>query len=98
MQSEYLTLIILGVLLILGPFVKSLMERIGVPALVGYILIGFLVSVTNQQWSFVTTSLNNTLAVLAQLGVVALLFRVGLKSHTQALLAVRRQSIRHQMT
>ena len=63
------------------------MERIGVPALIGYILIGLLISVTNQQWSFVTTSLNNTLAVLAQLGVVALLFRVGLKSHTQALLA-----------
>lgn len=87
MQPEYLTLIILGVLLILGPFVKSLMERIGVPALVGYILLGFLVSVTNQQWSFVTTAFNTTLAALAQVGVVALLFRVGLKSHTRALLA-----------
>jgi len=87
MQTEYLTLITLGALLILCPFVKSLMERIGIPALVGYILLGFLISVMNQQWSFVTTALNNTLAVLAQLGVVALLFRVGLKSHTQALLA-----------
>jgi len=87
MQTEYLTLITLGTLLILSPFVKSLMERIGVPALVGYILIGFLISVMNQQWSFVTPALNNTFAVLAQLGIVALLFRVGLKSHTQALLA-----------
>lgn len=87
MQTEYLTLITLGALLILSPFVKSLMERIGVPALVGYILIGFLVSLINQQWSFVSIALNNTLAVLAQLGVVALLFRVGLKSHTKVLLA-----------
>jgi Kef-type K+ transport system membrane component KefB len=78
MQTEYLTL---------SPFVKSLMERIGVPALVGYILLGFLISVMNQQWSFVTNAFNNTFAVLAQLGIVALLFRVGLKSHTQALLA-----------
>ncbi len=31
MQTEYLTLIILGALLILSPFVKSLMERIGFP-------------------------------------------------------------------
>ena len=87
MQTEYLTLIILGALLILSPFVKSLMERIGVPALVGYILLGFLVSMMNQQWSFMTTAFNNTFTVLAQLGIVALLFHVGLKSHTRALLA-----------
>jgi len=87
MQTEYLILITLGALLILSPFVKSLMERIGVPALVGYILLGFLISMMNQQWSFVTTAFNNTFAALAQLGIVALLFRVGLKSHIQALLA-----------
>ena len=86
MESEYPILIILGALLILSPFVKSLMERIGVPALVGYILLGFLVSVMNQQWSFVTADFNSAFTMLAQLGVVALLFRVGLKSHTQALL------------
>ena len=64
-----------------------MMERIGVPALVGYILLGFLVSMMNQQWSFVTTAFNNTFAVLAQLGIVALLFHVGLKSHPRVLLA-----------
>ena len=87
MQNEYPTLIILGALLILSPFVKSLMKRIGVPALVGYIALGFLVSTLNQQWSFVTPVFDNTFSILAQLGVVALLFRVGLKSHTRALLA-----------
>jgi hypothetical protein len=85
MQSDYPLLITLGALLILSPFVKSLMERIGVPALVGYILLGFLVSVMNQQWSFVTTVFNNTYAVLAQLGVVALLFRVGLQGKSPPL-------------
>jgi Kef-type K+ transport system membrane component KefB len=49
MQSDYLILIILGALLILSPLVKSLMERTGVPALVGYILLGFIVSLMNQQ-------------------------------------------------
>ena len=86
MQSDYIILIALGALLILSPFVKSLMERIGVPALVGYILLGFIVSVIDQQWSFITTAFDNTFSMLAQLGVVALLFRVGLKSHTKALL------------
>ena len=60
MQTEYLTLITLGALLILSPFVKSLMKRIGVPALAGYILLGFLISMMNQQWSFVTNAFNNT--------------------------------------
>ncbi len=87
MQNEYAILITLGALLILSPFVKSLMERIGVPALVGYIGLGFLISLMNQQWSFVTSAFDSTFAVLAQLGVVALLFRVGLKSHIRALLA-----------
>ena len=50
-------------------------------------MLGFLGSVLNQQWSFTTTAFNNTFAVLAQLGIVALLFRVGLKSHTRELLA-----------
>jgi len=41
--KDNLTLITLGALLILSPFVKNLLERIGVPALVGYIPIGFLI-------------------------------------------------------
>jgi Kef-type K+ transport system membrane component KefB len=87
MQTEYSLLIALGALLLLSPLVKSLMERIGMPALVGYILLGFLVGILNQQWSFISATFKNTFAVLAQLGVVALLFRVGLKSHVRALLA-----------
>jgi len=87
MQTDYTILIILGVMLILSPLVKSLMERIGVPAMVGYVLLGFLASAVNQQWFFATTAFDNTFSVLAQLGVLALLFRVGLNSHTRALLA-----------
>jgi Kef-type K+ transport system membrane component KefB len=64
-----------------------LLERIGVPALVGYITLGLLISTLNQQWFFVTTEFESTISTLAQLGVVAMLFRVGLKSHTSALLA-----------
>jgi Kef-type K+ transport system membrane component KefB len=85
-ESETLILITLGGLLILGPFLKSLMQRIHVPALVAYILLGFLVSVLDQHWQFVNPAFETTFSVLAQLGVVTLLFRVGLKSHTDMLL------------
>lgn len=87
MQSEYSILIALGALLILSPLVKSIMERAGLPAMVGYILLGFAVSVLNHRWPFIGAQFVSTFSVLAQLGVVVLLFRVGLKSHTRALLA-----------
>jgi len=86
MQSEYALLITLGALLILSPLVKSLMERLGVPPLIGYIALGFLVSALDGQTELVTPAFDHTFSALAQLGVFALLFRVGLKSHTQALL------------
>ena len=87
MQPEYTLIVTLSALLILSPVVRGLLERIGVPALVGYITLGLLISTLNQQWFFVTTEFESTISTLAQLGVVAMLFRVGLKSHTSALLA-----------
>ena len=87
MESDYLLLITLAALLVLSPLVRSLLARIGIPALVGYIVLGFLISFLDHQWSFTNTVFENTFSVLAQLGIVALLFRVGLKSHTRALLA-----------
>jgi len=86
MESEYPLLITLGCLLILSPLIKSLLDRLGIQALVGYICLGFLIRLLDNQWSFISTASDNTFYVLAQLSVVALLFRVGLKSHTQALL------------
>lgn len=87
MQNEYALLITLGALLIVNPMLRGFCFRIGLPALVGYIILGFLVGLANQRWSFATTAFNDAFYILAQMGVVALLFRVGLKSHTSALLA-----------
>ena len=86
MESGYPLLITLGCLLILSPLIKSLLVHLGVPALVGYICLGFLIRLLDNQWSFISIAIDNTFFALAQLGVVALLFRVGLKSHTRALL------------
>ncbi len=86
MQDEYPILLSLGVLLVLGPFLKSLMQRIRIPALVCYILLGYLISVLDSSWRFITPAFENTYSILAQVGVVALLFRVGLNSHTEKLL------------
>ena len=86
MHTDYPLLITLGALLILSPLTRSLMERLGLPAMVGYIALGFLVSVVDSGTALVTPAFDHAFSALAQLGVVALLFRVGLKSHAQALL------------
>ena len=86
MQDEYPVLLTLAALLVMGPFLKSLMRRFHVPALVGYIVLGFVISITDAYWSFVTPVFENAFSILAHVGVVALLFRVGLNSHIDKLL------------
>jgi Kef-type K+ transport system membrane component KefB len=85
MQSDYSLLITLGTLIVLAPIIKSLSVNLRIPALVGYIAIGFLVSVLDRQWSFLTPASDSVLSFMAQLGIVALLFRVGLRSHARIL-------------
>lgn len=87
MQLEYVLLITLGAILIVNPLLSSGCRHLGIPSLVGYILLGFGVRILEDQWHFATPAFETTFSILAQMGVVALLFRVGLKSHTSALLA-----------
>ena len=44
MQSEYVLLIVLGILMLLNPLIRGLPDRIGLPPLVGYVLLGIAVS------------------------------------------------------
>jgi len=87
MEVGYALLITLGAMLIVNPLLSSGCRRLGIPSLVGYIGLGFLVSTLNAEWGFATDAFRTTFSTLGQLGVVALLFRVGLKSHTSALIA-----------
>jgi len=87
MQSESALLITLGVVLMLSPVVRQLMARLGLPAPVGYIALGFAISALHSRWAFIDDSFENVFSILAELGVVALLFRVGLKSQLKALIA-----------
>jgi Kef-type K+ transport system membrane component KefB len=87
MQVEYVLLITLGAMLIVNPLLSSGCRRLGIPSLVGYIGLGFVVRILEEEWRFSSPDFETTFSMLAEMGVVALLFRVGLKSHTSALLA-----------
>jgi Kef-type K+ transport system membrane component KefB len=86
--AQVLPLIILlvGVAIALAIPIKFCLERIGVPVLVGYLVLGFLIDLANYQWQFLSQVGNEIFAFLAQLGVIALLFRVGLESNLAELI------------
>jgi len=79
-------LITLGIILCVGPLTRSACHRLRFPVSVGHILLGVLIGMVTRPWH-AAPAFNGAFSLLAQLGIVALLFRVGLRSHTSALLA-----------
>lgn len=86
MQNNSATgIVLIGVLILAATLANALLRRMGVPSLVGYILLGVAVHAADQQLGFMTDLLDHVLEFLAQMGLVALLFRVGLESRPEAL-------------
>ncbi len=79
-------LLTLGAILVLSPLMRNVCRRMSIPVSVGYITLGLVLSVIGREWITFPRDVQKIFGVLAQLGIVALLFRVGLKSHTRALL------------
>lgn len=78
-------IIVIGVLVLVATLTNGLLRRVGVPSLVGYILIGVALHATDQSFGFMTDRLSHVLEFLAKMGLVALLFRVGIESRPGAL-------------
>lgn len=86
-ESGGLLLAALAAVLVLGPLTKRICRHLGLPVSAGFIVLGLLMGTLLRPFGAAEeTTLNGVFATLAQLGVVALLFRVGLRSHTSALL------------
>lgn len=73
--------------------IKAYFHRLGIPALVGYLLLGFLLRLADVQWNFMTEIVWQAFRLMADLGIVALLFKVGLNSHPNALAAKLPQAL-----
>lgn len=79
-------IVIIGILVLSTTLANALLRRVGIPSLVGYILIGVALHATDQQFGFMTGQLDHVLEFLAKMGLVALLFRVGIESRPKALI------------
>ncbi|MDJ0704985.1 MAG: cation:proton antiporter [Leptolyngbyaceae cyanobacterium MO_188.B28] len=88
-ESETILLLLtllVGATIVLAILTKAGLERIGAPALVGYLVMGFLMRLWNYQGIFTSTAVLEVYSFLAELGIISLLFRVGLESNLAGLL------------
>lgn len=82
----HLLVIAIGGLVVLALLIKALFVRLRLPALMGYLLIGVLVGTMDQQVGFMPERAHSVFELLSKIGIIALLFTVGLKSDLHKLL------------
>jgi len=79
-------ILITGILVVLVMLIKLAFNRAGLPAIVGYLILGVLLRVVNEQWGFLGSAGQDVLFYLGTVGLTTLLFRVGLESNLRGLL------------
>jgi Kef-type K+ transport system membrane component KefB len=87
-----LIVLFVGVAVILSMLAKSASRRLGITPIVGYIAIGVLASVCNVWVPILSENAREVFAFLAKIGVIILLFRVGLESNIAKLLKQLRKA------
>jgi len=80
-------LLLVGALLLASLLLKGALRRPGIPPLVGYLLLGLLLSAVDWRWGLLSSGAREALEFLGGVGIVVLLFRVGLESNVRGLAA-----------
>ncbi len=88
-MSEHLPLLVLliGTLIALSILTKSALEHLHLPPLIGYLILGLAVRVLNDSVMPLGQMGHEVLEFLAKIGIVVLLFRVGLESNLRELIS-----------
>ncbi len=81
-----LIILIVGIVIIVNIFVRAGLKRIGMPGLVGYFIIGLLLRICDERWGVLGGAGEPVFEFLAVIGVLALLFRIGLESNLRGLI------------
>lgn len=78
--------LLVGLTIIAALLVKAGLRRIRVPGLVGFLALGFGLRLLDQRWDLLSSEGEAVFGFLSSVGVVALLFRIGLESNLRGLL------------
>ena len=76
-----------GAFIVGSILVRAWFARIGVPSLIGFLILGFLLRVANDSLALISEPGLEALDFLARIGVFVLLFRVGLESNLHGLIS-----------
>jgi Kef-type K+ transport system membrane component KefB len=82
----HLLVLLTGAVVVLTLLVKAGLERVKVPPLVGFFALGFFLQLADSNWDLLSGEDLGAFHFLAQLGLVVLLFRIGLESDIGGLL------------
>jgi Kef-type K+ transport system membrane component KefB len=89
--SYPLVIALLGIIIVVTLWIRSGLTRIGLPPLVGFMIFGLLIRMIDTKAHFLSADVQEILNFLADVGVIILLFRVGMESNLKGLL----RQIRH---
>lgn len=73
-------LMLMGLVSLLAVPIRAVLGRVFIPDLIGFILLGAILSTGSAMTGFGDETLTEQVPLLAQIGIVVLLFRVGLES------------------
>ncbi|MFW5856244.1 MAG: cation:proton antiporter [Planctomycetota bacterium] len=79
-------LAVLAAIIVLTAFLRAGLRRAGPPPLVAFLLIGLALTAADARWALFDPVHEEVLAFLGKMGVIVLLFRVGLESDVPGLL------------
>jgi len=86
-STHALTVMLVGATIVASTLVRIALVRTRVPTMVGFLVLGLLLRWLDDGLGVMTEPVSQGFEVFADLGVIVLLFRVGLDSNLHALLA-----------
>lgn len=78
-------ILLVGATIVLALLAKSGLERIGMPSVLGYLILGFLLRLSDSEWKFLPVEVYEAYEFLGYIGIICLLFEVGLNSNLAGL-------------
>lgn len=80
-------ILIVGAAMVLAGTVEAIARRLRFPSVVAYLLLGMLLRLADVRWGVLADGGREAFALFADIGIIALLFRVGLESNPKGLIA-----------
>lgn len=81
-----LYILLTGSIIVLSVFSRFGLEKLGVPVLIGYFILGFAFRILDLKWSFLEETGYQIPEFLANVGIIVLLFHVGMENRLERLI------------